>query len=69
MTQAQILLQALKRGEKLTPLTAVKDYGVMALSQRVGELIRKGHPIIRSRLQVSKRKRVGLYFLRRGNRK
>ena len=44
-TQCETLLAALKRGERLTVLSALTDYGVYALSQRVGELKRQGWQI------------------------
>lgn len=45
MTQTQTLLKALQRGEKLTVFRALKRYGVMALSQRMGDLKRAGHRV------------------------
>lgn len=44
-TQADILLKAFYRGERLTVLKAIQNYGVYALSQRCGELKRLGWPI------------------------
>lgn len=51
-TQCEILLQALRNGERLTVAIALERYGVFALSQRCGELKRAGHPI-QSRLIVT----------------
>ena len=45
MTQKEQILKLLNRGESLTVLTALRRAGCFALSQRVGELIREGHPI------------------------
>ena len=45
MTQKEQILKLLNRGENLTVLTALRRVGCFALSQRVGELIREGHPI------------------------
>ena len=45
LTQKDMILTALKRGETLTVLDALRRFGVYALSQRIGELKRDGHPI------------------------
>jgi hypothetical protein len=44
-TQLLILLAALQRGERLTVGYALTQYGVYALSQRLGDLRRMGWPI------------------------
>lgn len=44
-TQAHKLLMAMYRGEHLTVAKALNEYGVYALSQRVGELKKLGWPI------------------------
>ena len=59
-TQCQTLLDALKRGEKLTVATALMQYGVYALSQRVGELRKAGHPITPRMVEVNG-KRIAQY--------
>jgi len=61
MKQTEVLLAALMRGEELTPIDALSRYGVLALSQRIGELVRQGHPIERDRKKTRNGKRVGLY--------
>lgn len=43
MNQNDQIVMALKRGEHLTPLTALKRFGTMKLSTRIGE-IRYQHP-------------------------
>ena len=46
MTQAEILMAAFDRGERLTVASALDRYGIYALSQRCGELWRKyGYPV------------------------
>ena len=35
---AEIIMKALLRGERLTPLISLSRYGIHALSQRVGEI-------------------------------
>lgn len=47
MTKTQIRTKALERGETLTPLTAAEKYNCFSLSQRMGDLISKGMPIIK----------------------
>ena len=64
MSQTQTLLDALKRGERLTPEDAKARYGVWALSQRMTPLIRAGHPIAVEMVQVGPRTRVACYFIR-----
>lgn len=49
---ARIILNALLRGEKLTPLTSLGKYGVHALSQRCGELRREyGYHVVSRRVK------------------
>lgn len=50
-TQHYTLLMAFKRGEVLTVGTALLNYGVYALSQRVGELKDMGWPIESERVE------------------
>ena len=42
-TQCYDLLYSMIQGETLTPLDALKRFGCMALSQRIGELHRMGY--------------------------
>ena len=44
-TQAYELLMAMQFGVRLTVAKALTEYGVYALSQRMGELRRQGWPI------------------------
>lgn len=43
--QLETLADAFDRGEALTVLTALQRYGIYALSQRAGELVRMGYPL------------------------
>lgn len=61
MTQHDILLAALKRGERLTVKIALDRYGVYALSQRIGEL-KKSHPIKSRIVKTLTGKRVSEYW-------
>ena len=66
MTQCEQLLEAMKRGEQLTVAEAMARYGVYALSQRCGELIRQGHPVNVEMITVKSGKRVAKYSIPRG---
>ena len=46
MTQAQKILRDLKRGKRITPLDALKNYGCMRLAARIYDLKFQGHNII-----------------------
>lgn len=62
-TMTYELLDALKRGERLTPLTALERYRCFSLSQRMGELRRSGWPIRSSMVSVNSGKKVAQYWL------
>ena len=62
-TQAYALLRAFKRGERLTVKTALDQYGVYALSQRVGELKRMGWPIESTTVTTSGGAKVSCYWM------
>jgi len=66
MNQCEQLLEAMKRGEQLTVAEAMSRYGVYALSQRCGELIRQGHPVNVEMITVTSGKRVAKYSIQRG---
>ena len=57
------LLAALQRGEKLRPLEAAHEYGVMALSQRIGELRNLDWPVQSKLIKTPTGKRVSEYWL------
>ena len=44
-TQHEMILAALKAGDRLTVLEALQRFDVYALSQRIGELKKMGHDI------------------------
>lgn len=62
-TQAYTLLRAFKRGERLTVKTALDQYGVYALSQRVGELKRMGWPIESATVTTGSGAKVSCYWM------
>ena len=62
MSQREVLLDALQRGELLTTLDALQRYGVMALSQRMTELQRAGYPVKSEMIELDNGKHVAQYF-------
>lgn len=62
-TMAYQLLNALKSGEKLTPLSALEKYKCFSLSQRMGELRRGGWPIRSEMVSVNSGKKVSCYWM------
>lgn len=62
-TQQQKILDYLRTGASLTPFQALRVAGTMKLSTRVGELIRKGYPIIKEWYQIPKGRKVMSYRL------
>ena len=62
MTQCEAILEALRRGERLTVGDALTRYGCYALSQRIGEL-RDRHPEIESEwVETATGKRIKRYY-------
>ncbi len=61
MSQAETLLNAFKAGEQLTVAEALTRYGIYALSQRCGELMREGYPVKSEMVKVPSGKRVARY--------
>ena len=62
MTQLELLADALDRGERLTMLTAINQYGIGALSQRIGDLKRIGYPVESRTITTPTGKHVSEYF-------
>lgn len=65
MTQAAQILRALKRGQRLTPLEALRDFSCMRLGARIHELKRAGFPIQSERIEVKPGTYVSRYSMRR----
>ena len=61
MSQVAMVLQHLLAGGSLTPLESLNLYGIMALSQRVGELKRQGCPIKTEIISLPSHKHVARY--------
>lgn len=45
-SQEKWLLRTLKRGQKITPLRALEEFGIFRLAARVNSLRDRGHKII-----------------------
>ena len=62
-TQCYEILMYLKRGGRLTVAKALTEFGVYALSQRVGELKRAGWPIRSRMVEAVGGARIAEYWL------
>jgi hypothetical protein len=62
-TQLGTLLRALQRGERLTVAVAMSEYGVYALSQRMGDLKRMGWPVQSRAVSTNSGKRISEYSM------
>jgi hypothetical protein len=64
-TQKQLwtLLEALRRGERLTVMVSLQKYGCYALSQRMGELRGLGWKVQTRRITLKNGKIVSEYWL------
>lgn len=63
MSQADAILDALLRGETLTPLDALRRYGCFRLGARIWDLKKKGYAIEMRLVETSGGARVAEYFL------
>lgn len=64
-SQSKQILHALKKGRKLTPLDALKDFRCFRLGARIWELKQAGHRIERAMVEVHSGKHVAQYSMRR----
>lgn len=62
-TQKKLILEALKKGETLTGLKALRIAGTMKLATRIGELERAGHVINKGWTMTPKGVRVRTYYI------
>lgn len=62
-TQCEMILKALKNGEKLTHLKAEERFKCLRLGARIYDLKQKGHDIQRRMVTVPSGKRVAEYWL------
>ena len=62
-SQERMILEALKNGESLTPLEALKRFGCLRLGARIWDLKRKGHKVKKNIVKTDSGKRVAQYFI------
>ena len=62
-TQLWTLLEALRRGERLTVAIALEKYQCYALSQRMGDLRKLGWPILSAMIELPSGKHVAQYHM------
>ena len=62
-TQAQMVLEALQRGDKITAINALSRFGVFRLAARIHELKKLGHDIQSATMDRKDGKRYSVYWL------
>lgn len=60
-TQNDMILVALKNGDKITPLSALEKFGCFRLSARIWDLRNEGHPIKTRHISTPQGKVVAEY--------
>lgn len=55
VAQNERLLKAMQRGEKLTALNALNDYGVFRLASRICDIRKHGYPVQSKMVSVKNR--------------
>jgi hypothetical protein len=60
-TQNDMILVALKNGERITPLSALESFGCFRLSARIWDLRNEGHPIKTRHISTPQGKVVAEY--------
>lgn len=64
-SQSDLILAYLKTGQTLTPLEGLRLFNCLSVSQRIGNLIKAGHPIERSRVKTESNKWVASYSMKK----
>jgi hypothetical protein len=67
-SQAQVLLTAFQAGRKITPLEALRDFGIGRLAARVYELKQRGYDIKDETVAVGDGKHVSQYYMKGADR-
>jgi len=62
LTQQQIILKALYNGTKVSSMWGFR-HGIVRLTNRVNELIKKGYPITPEELKTKKGVRYKIYYI------
>ena len=61
MIQNDMILIALKNGERITPLSALEKFGCLRLSARIWDLRDQGHPITTKNITTPQGKSIAEY--------
>jgi len=67
MVQNDMILVALKNGEKITPLSALERFGCLRLSARIWDLRHEGYPIVTKNITTPQGKSIAEYSLENNN--
>jgi hypothetical protein len=67
MVQNDMILVALKNGEKITPLSALEKFGCLRLSARIWDLRHEGYPIVTKNITTPQGKSIAEYSLENNN--
>lgn len=65
ISQNKMIEEWLRAGHSITPLEALRMFGCLRLSGRIWDLREKGMDIVSRKIQISPRKRVSQYSLRK----
>ena len=60
--QNDLILKALKKGSRITPIDALKRFGCFRLSARIADLRKSGHNI-KTRMVVNGEKHFAEYYM------
>lgn len=63
MSQTDAILDALLRGEKITPLDALRKYGCFRLGARIYDIRKSGYMVDRKLIDVGNGKHVAEYSM------
>lgn len=63
MSQSDLILDALLKGEMLTPLDALRRYGCFRLGARIWDLRQQGYDIQMRLIETPNGKHIAEYFL------
>ena len=62
-TQESLVLRALLAGESVTPMDALRRWGIFRLAARVFRLRQKGFPVLTRMAEMAGGKRVAVYAM------
>ena len=65
MSQRLEIQRHLAAGHSITPLVALRKFGCLSLSQRIGQIKRDGFPVVTKLVKVGPNKRVAEYRIKR----